>query len=71
MGKSPMTETRKLRVFLCHSSQDKPIVRQLYQRLDAECWIDPCLDKEKLLPGQKWEIEIEKKAVAVADVILC
>ncbi len=46
-----MTETRrKLRVFpstrfasghrLCHSSQDKPIVRELYQRLNAEGWID-------------------------------
>jgi len=39
-----MTEPRKLRVFpstssgqrLCHSSQDKPIIRELYQRLDAE-----------------------------------
>ena len=25
---------RKLRVFLCHSSQDKPIVRELYQSLN-------------------------------------
>ena len=24
----------KLRVFLCHSSQDKPIVRELYQRIN-------------------------------------
>jgi len=60
-----MTETRrKLRVFpstrfasghrLCHSSQDKPIVRELYQRLNAapqggdKGWIDPWLDEEKL-----------------------
>ena len=27
---------RKLRVFLCHASQDKPIVRELYQRLLAD-----------------------------------
>ncbi len=39
---------RKLRVFLCHSSQDKPIVRELYQRLNAEGWIDPWLDEENL-----------------------
>jgi|GEM_PF-4378008 len=26
-----MTETRKLRVFLCHSSTDKPVVRELYR----------------------------------------
>ncbi len=62
---------RKLRVFLCHSSQDKPIVRELYQRLNSEGWIDPWLDEEKLLPGQDWDMEIEK-AVEVADaVIVC
>lgn len=64
-----MTESRKLRVFLCHSSQDKPIVRELYQRLLAEGWIDPWLDEEKLLPGQNWDMEIEK-AVEVADVVI-
>jgi len=62
---------RKLRVFLCHSSQDKPIVRELYQRLNAEGWIDPWLDEENLLPGQDWDFEIEK-AVETADaVIVC
>ena len=60
---------RKLRVFLCHASQDKPIVRELYQRLNAEGWIDPWLDKEKLLPGQDWDMEIEK-AVEAADVVI-
>jgi len=43
-----MIEPRKLRVFLCHSSQDKPIVRELYQRLLAKGWIDSWLDEEKL-----------------------
>jgi len=64
-----MTETRKLRVFLCHSSQDKPIVRELYQRLNAEDWIDPWLDEEKLLPGMDWDMEIEK-AVEYADAVI-
>lgn len=64
-----MTEPRKLHVFLCHSSQDKPIVRELYQRLLAEEWIDPWLDEEKLLPGQDWDMEIEK-AVEAADVVV-
>ena len=36
---------RKLRVFLCHASQDKPVVRELYQRLLAEGWIDPWMDE--------------------------
>lgn len=47
-----MPDQRKLRVFLCHASQDKPIVRTLYRKLAAEPWIDPWLDEEKLLPGQ-------------------
>jgi len=66
-----MTETRKLRVFLCHSSQDKPIVRELYQRLNAEGWIDSWLDEEKLLPGQNWDMEIEKAVEAADAVIVC
>src|SRR5512143_2058877 len=70
MGTSPMPEPRKLRVFLCHASQDKPIVRELYQRLLAEGWIDPWLDEEKLLPGQDWDLEIEKAAEAADAVIV-
>ncbi len=34
---------RKLKVFLCHFSNDKPAVRELYKRLNAEGWIDPWL----------------------------
>ena len=65
------TTDRKLRVFLCHSSQDKPIVREIYQRLNAEGWIDPWLDEEKLLPGQDWDLEIEDAVKAADAVIVC
>ena len=61
--------SRPLNVFLCHSSGDKPTVRELYQRLDAEGWIDAWLDTEKLYPGHDWNFEIEQ-AVEAADVIL-
>jgi TIR domain-containing protein len=64
-----MTQSRKLRVFLCHSSNDKPVVRDLYERLNAEGWIDPWLDVEKLNPGDSWAYEIEK-AVEETDIIL-
>ena len=60
---------RKLRVFLYHSNDDKPAVRELYQRLKAEGWIDPWLDEEKLYPGQDWDLEIEK-AVEAADAVI-
>jgi len=55
-----MPDNRKLRVFLCHASHDKPIVRELYQRLLAEGWIDSWLDKEKLFLGRDWGMEIKK-----------
>jgi hypothetical protein len=64
-----MTENRPLRVFLCHSSNDKPAVRELYQQLQAEPWIQPWLDEEALYPGEDWNIEIEK-AVEASDAIL-
>lgn len=57
-----------LRVFLCHSSSDKEIVRRLYTRLCGN-GIDAWLDEEKLLPGQKWEVEIPK-AVKSSDVVV-
>ncbi len=59
---------RRLRVFLCHSSDDKPIVRNLYQQL-RDCNVDPWLDEEKLIPGQDWDLEIQK-AVRKSDAIL-
>ena len=66
-----MIEPRKLRVFLCHASQDKPTVRELYQRLLKETWIDPWLDEERLLPGQDWNLEIEKAVESSDAVIVC
>ncbi|MBK9926588.1 MAG: SUMF1/EgtB/PvdO family nonheme iron enzyme [Anaerolineales bacterium] len=64
-----MTVTRKLKVFLCHASQDKPAVRKLYARLNSEPWIDPWLDEERLLPGMDWDLEIQK-ALREADMII-
>lgn len=66
-----MDEHRKLRVFLCHASQDKPVVRELYQQLLVEGWIDPWLDEEKLLPGQDWDLEIERAVESADTVIVC
>jgi len=66
-----MANARKLKVFLCHASQDKPAVRELYQRLHSDDWIDPWLDEEVLLPGQDWDMEIEKAVEASDAVIVC
>ncbi|MDP1714123.1 MAG: TIR domain-containing protein [Anaerolineales bacterium] len=60
---------RKLKVFLCHASQDKPAVYDLYKKLLAEGWIEPWLDAKKLLLGQDWQSEI-KNAVETADNVI-
>lgn len=59
---------RPLKVFLCHSHMDREPVRALYTRLVND-GVDAWLDKEKLLPGQDWELEI-RKAVRQADVVV-
>lgn len=59
---------RSLQVFLCHASNDKPIVKKLYERLIND-GIDAWLDKEKLIPGQNWKIEIQK-AVKNSDIVI-
>jgi formylglycine-generating enzyme required for sulfatase activity len=44
-------------------------VRELYQKLRTESWIKPWLDEEELLPGQDWDLEIEK-AVQISDAVI-
>ena len=65
------TAPRPLRVFLCHSSGDKPAVRELWERLRIEEGIKPWLDEEDLLPGQDWGREIPKAVKASDVVIVC
>jgi len=64
-----MYETKHpLKVFLCHALQDKAVVREIYfllKKFNMNAW----LDKEKIIPGQDWELEI-RKAVRSADVVL-
>ena len=55
------------RVFLCHSSGDKAVVRELHSRLKND-GIDPWLDEEELFPGQNWEAEIAA-AVRLCDAV--
>jgi hypothetical protein len=65
-----MPETKRpLKVFLCHASQDKPVVRELSRHLVGEGWIDTWLDETKLLPGQDWRLNIEE-AVETSDIVI-
>ena len=54
-------EQVKLKVFLCHASQDKPIVRDVYRKLSSEGWIDPWLDEEKSWRGRSGNMRSKKR----------
>jgi len=60
--------TKSINVFLCHSSEDKPVVRLLYNKLISNGMI-PWLDEVNILPGQDWHLEI-KKAIKRSDAVL-
>ena len=61
-------EKRRLRVFICHASEDKQKARDLYRHLVKDNY-DAWLDEEKLLPGQDWQLEI-RKAVRNSDIFV-
>jgi hypothetical protein len=63
-----MPPTRPLKVFLCHAHADHDTVHALYTCLTKDS-VDAWIDKEKLLPGQDWELEISK-AVRESDVVV-
>ena len=62
------SSAKKPSVFLCHASEDKPIVRDLYLRLQKD-GVSPWLDEENLLAGANWEREIAN-AVRTSDAVL-
>jgi hypothetical protein len=62
---------RPLRVFLCHASEDKPLVRHyLYEPLQKDGF-DPWLDEEKIIPGQDWRLAISKALQSSDAIIVC
>lgn len=63
--------SRRLQVFLSYASDDEEVVRKLYERLLSEGFIDPWLDKEKLLPGDDWRHEIEAAGQKSDVVLVC
>ena len=59
----------KPRIFLCHASEDKPRVKELYHLL-KEAGYRPWLDKFDLLPGQRWRSAIKKVITNYDNLIL-
>jgi transcriptional regulator with XRE-family HTH domain len=57
-------------VFLCHSSEDKDQVRDLYRRLREDGqW--PWLDEVDILPGQDWGNEIRDAIRNSRKILVC
>ena len=56
----------KSRVFLSHSSADKPAVEELARRLEGK-EIKPELDKWNLIPGDPWQPAIEQALASCAS----
>jgi viroplasmin and RNaseH domain-containing protein len=61
----------KVKVFLNHATEDKPLVRTLYSELKKHPWIVPWIDDEQLLPGQDLELEIDKAMNESDAVLVC
>lgn len=60
----------KLRIVICHASENKPIVQALYDRL-VNAGYEPWLDSKELLPGMVWDMEIKKALRGSDAVIIC
>lgn len=59
----------EVRIFLCHASEDKEKVVEVYHTLKAAGY-NPWLDKEDLLPGQIWDEEIPKAIKASSFILI-
>lgn len=57
-------------IFLCHSSNYKPYVEELYLKLKGDGF-NPWLDKKDLLGGQDWEFEIRRTIRKAKVIIIC
>ncbi len=62
------TLKKKVKAFLCYADEDKPAVRNLYNKLKSD-GVEPWMDEESILVGQDWELEI-KKAIRATDVVV-
>ncbi|TAN50522.1 MAG: toll/interleukin-1 receptor domain-containing protein [Methylococcaceae bacterium] len=67
----PAPQEKFFDVFLSHNSQDKPVVRELTQKLETR-GLRVWLDEEQLIPGRPWQAALEtaiKEAKTAAVLI--
>jgi eukaryotic-like serine/threonine-protein kinase len=56
-------------VFLCHNSEDKPAIREIFQKL-AEKNIKPWLDEEQIRPGTSWQTALGQQLGRIKSVAI-
>src|ERR1051325_11767315 len=61
---------RRLKVFICHAADDKPIIRELHARLSAEGY-EPWMDENALVGGDLWIVGIRAVLESVDLVLVC
>jgi hypothetical protein len=61
---------KNLIVFLCHGSEDKATVRDIYFKLRQD-GVRPWLDEEEILPGQDWDTEIRRAVRRSHAILVC
>ena len=57
-------------IFLCHAKEDIQFVRSLYHRLKHKNLL-PWLDEIDILPGQNWDIEIQRAIKKTDFALIC
>ena len=61
---------KKLSVFISYASEDVEHARNISLSLGSEGY-DPWFDKDKLLPGSDWKLEIEKAVENCDAIVIC
>ncbi|MGB3135498.1 MAG: toll/interleukin-1 receptor domain-containing protein, partial [Nodosilinea sp.] len=64
-----MTENQ-FDAFLSHSSKDKPLIRQIHEKLRNR-GIYAWFDEDKIVPGDKFQTEIGKAINTVSTAVIC
>lgn len=57
-----------MRIFLSYATEDKTCVEEIYRELSAAGFI-PWMDERDILPGEQWELSLEK-AIRNSDIFL-
>jgi len=60
-------KSKRLRVFLCHASENKSAVREVWDQLTRDGF-DPWID-DQLYPGAEWDFEIRNQ-IRTSDAII-